>query len=89
MPSTCIIAYDIADSRRRSAILQLLRRWRIGGQLSVHECRLTQQEASALFEQLARKLDSKEDSLLLAWTDLRQRRGSDNQAPYSSLKVFR
>lgn len=88
MSSTCIIAYDVADNRRRRAVLQLLRRWRIDGQLSVHECRLTERAASELFLQLATKLDPRQDRLLLAWTDLRQRRGHGERARFSALRVF-
>jgi CRISPR-associated protein Cas2 len=89
MPSTCIIAYDVADNRRRNAVLRLLRRWRIDGQLSVHECRFSRQAAAELFMQMASMLDPEQDRLLLAWTDLRQRRGKNEQERYSKLKLIR
>ena len=62
-----VIAYDISEDATRRAALRILREWRIDGQLSVHECLLSEPEATELFVQLASELDPMTDRLLLAW----------------------
>ncbi len=62
-----VIAYDISKDAVRRAALRILREWRIDGQLSVHECLLSDSEAAELFVQLAEELDPTTDRLLLAW----------------------
>lgn len=62
-----IIAYDIANNRTRRRVYRLLLEWRMEGQRSVHECRLTEAEATELFVQLAETIDQDSDRLLLAW----------------------
>ncbi len=62
-----IIAYDIVCNRRRRRLQRCLEKWRLDGQYSVFECRLTMREAEELFLQLAGMIDNDEDSLLLAW----------------------
>jgi CRISPR/Cas system-associated endoribonuclease Cas2 len=89
MPRTAVIAYDIASNRRRRAVLRVLREWRIDGQYSAHECRLGRREAEELFLQLGALIDPLSDRLLLAWTDLRERRGHGAGAQASSLRLFR
>jgi len=64
---TAIIAYDIHDNRIRRGSLRTLREWRLDGQLSVHECVLSETEAAALFEYLNDNLDLETDRLLFAW----------------------
>jgi len=64
---TAIIAYDIHDNRVRRGSLRTLREWRLDGQLSVHECVLSEPEAAALFVQLNEDLDPQTDCLLFAW----------------------
>lgn len=83
-----VFAYDIACDRRRNSALRLLRQWRIDGQLSVHECRLSQPHATELFLQLAATLDPKTDKLLLVRTDLRHRRDVGNTLRPSELRLF-
>lgn len=67
-----LVAYDIADDRKRRAALRILREWRLDGQLSVHECLLTAPEATELVCQLAEVLDPNTDRLLLAWLNTRR-----------------
>ncbi len=64
-----IIAYDVQSNRRRRRIFRILKQWRLDGQYSVFECRLTGDEARELFLQLTDYLDENTDSLLLAWLD--------------------
>ena len=47
-----IIAYDISENKVRSQVFRLLKKCRIDGQKSVHECRLTTLEAQNLFNQI-------------------------------------
>lgn len=64
-----VIAYDISSNKRRRRMFSLLKRWKLDAQYSVFECRLTEPEAKELFMQLASIMDTKTDSLLLAWLD--------------------
>ncbi len=66
---TALIAYDIQDDRLRRRALRTLREWRLDGQLSVHECLLTEAEAVALLAQLNQDLDPATDRLLFAWVE--------------------
>lgn len=67
-----VIAYDISSNRRRRRVHRILSEWRIDGQLSVHECRLTRTQAEELFLQLGEAIDPQTDSLLLAWLFMRR-----------------
>lgn len=67
-----IIAYDIASNRTRRRVYRILREWRLEGQRSVHECRLSEAEATELFVQLAETIDHDSDRLLLAWLATRR-----------------
>ena len=71
--SPCIVAYDIRRNKIRRKVLRILRQWRIDGQKSVHECRLTLAEAEELFVQLAELIDPETDRLLLSWVQVRRR----------------
>lgn len=62
-----VIAYDIASNRRRRAALRVLKRWRLDGQRSLHECRLDRSEATELYLQLSELIDPATDRLLLTW----------------------
>jgi CRISPR-associated protein Cas2 len=64
-----VIAYDIRCDKRRRRVARCLRSWRLDGQYSLFECRLTDAEAQELFLQLAALIDDAEDALLLAWMD--------------------
>ena len=65
-----IVAYDIADDGRRRRVRHVLREWRLDGQRSVCECRLTEAEAEELFLQLGSIVDRRSDRLLLAWVHM-------------------
>lgn len=65
---SAVVAYDIASHRRRRAMLRAIRRWRLDGQLSMHECRLSRDEATELYLQLAELIDPASDRLLLVWS---------------------
>ncbi len=64
-----VIAYDIVSNKRRRQVARCLRTWRLDGQYSLFECRLTAVEADELFMQLVELIDPEEDALLLAWMD--------------------
>lgn len=64
-----VIAYDIRCDKRRRRVARCLQSWRLDGQYSVFECRLTEAEARELFLQLVDLIDGTEDALLLAWMD--------------------
>ena len=64
-----VIAYDIASDKRRRRVARCLKTWRLDGQYSVFECRLTEREAEELFLQLIDLIDPDTDALLLAWMD--------------------
>lgn len=64
-----VIAYDIACDKRRRQVARCLKAWRLDGQYSLIETRLTEAEAAELFLQLTGLLDGKVDALLLAWLD--------------------
>jgi len=62
-----IVAYDIESNRTRRRVQLVLREWRLDGQKSVHECRLSAPMAEELFVQLCTEIDPETDRLLLAW----------------------
>ena len=50
---TIIVAYDISKKKTRTRVLKVVKSWKLGGQKSVHECRLTLRQAEELFLQLS------------------------------------
>lgn len=62
-----VIAYDVSERRSRAKILRILKDWRLDGQKSVHECRLSKAQAEELFLQLTDWIHPKTDLLLFAW----------------------
>lgn len=64
-----VIAYDIVSDKRRRKVARCLQTWRLDGQYSLFECRLSDSEAEELFLQLVDLIDDDEDALLLAWMD--------------------
>jgi len=61
-----IICYDITGDKARKKVFKIMKSWRIDGQKSVHECRLSTHDAQELFIQLNEHLDQKTDRLLFA-----------------------
>lgn len=64
-----VVAYDISDNKVRSKVHRILKEWRLGGQKSVHECRLKMSQAEELFLQLGEQVDNEKDCLLMAWLE--------------------
>jgi len=60
-----LFAYDIGDDRRARQVLRCLQRWRVDGQLSVHETELLPFQARELAAELLDYLDQRADSLLV------------------------
>jgi CRISPR-associated protein Cas2 len=60
-----LIAYDIAEETLRRKVHRELREWRLDGQLSVHECPMTGEQARQLFDQLKGWLDPATDRLMM------------------------
>ena len=67
-----VVAYDISKDSSRRRVYRILRDWRIEGQKSVHECRLTMDQAQELFIQLGRYIDPATDMLMMAWLEPRR-----------------
>ncbi len=65
-----VVAYDISKNKIRYKIHKILKEWRLGGQKSVHECRLKMRQAEELFLQLSEPLDKKTDRLLMVWLEI-------------------
>lgn len=68
-PKAVVVAYDISENRVRTGVHRVLKEWRLGGQKSVHECRLKMRQAEELFLQLVEPLDRESDRLLMAWLE--------------------
>ncbi len=85
----CVVAYDIASNRIRRKVLRLLREWRLDGQKSVHECRLTHRQAEQLFAELAALIDPETDRLLLTWIQPRRRGAARGQGRVLQLRRLR
>jgi CRISPR-associated protein Cas2 len=64
-----IVAYDITENKKRYRVLKIIKQWRLGGQKSVHECRLKLNQAEELFLQISEYLDHETDCLLMAWLE--------------------
>lgn len=85
----CVVAYDIASNRVRRKVLRVLREWRVDGQKSVHECRLTRHQAEQLFAELAELIDPETDRLLLSWIQARRRGAARGQGRVLQLRRLR
>lgn len=68
-----LAAYDVANRRRLTAALALVRAYATGGQKSVHEVFLTEAEKRELLHDMALILDEEEDRFLLLRLDPRSR----------------
>lgn len=60
-----VFSYDISSEPAARAVRRVLRRWRLDGQLSVHEAILTPPQAEALGLELAELVDPDTDSLIV------------------------
>jgi CRISPR-associated protein Cas2 len=59
-----VIAYDIADNKRRRRIHRCHQLWQLDSQYSVFECRWHINEAEELLLQLCDMMDEQKDKLL-------------------------
>lgn len=73
MKKPIIFAYDITENKSRYRVFKIMKSWRIGGQKSVHECRLNINEVKELFLQIVEHLAEKTDSLLVVWLEPHRR----------------
>lgn len=64
-----VVAYDIKSNNKRAKMLKILKKWRLDGQKSVHECLLSQQQAQNLFADLKSIADADTDRIMLAWVN--------------------
>ncbi len=71
-PRPIVIAYDISENATRAKVLKILKEWRLDGQKSVHECKLTKRQAEELFIQLGQAINTKTDNLIMAWIETRR-----------------
>lgn len=72
-PRPIVVAYDISKNKIRAKVLKVIKEWRLDGQKSVHECRLSQSQAEELFLQLSHVIDVRTDNLLMAWIEPRRK----------------
>jgi len=68
-----ILAYDVVNKKRRSRALHVARSYATGGQKSVFECWLSEQERQQCLQRMSHILQANEDRLLLIRLDPRQR----------------
>ena len=68
-----LACYDVAQPRRLSAALKLVRRYATGGQKSAHELFLSPAERDALVDEMRALLDFTTDRFLLLRLDPRSR----------------
>jgi CRISPR-associated endonuclease Cas2 len=61
-----LFAYDIGDDRRARQVRRCLQRWRVDGQLSVHETELLPYQARELAAELLDYLEPQDDYLLVS-----------------------
>ncbi len=61
-----LFAYDISDSRRGKQALKILQRWRINGQLSLHESLVRQAQVHEITAELLQEIHPQQDKLLIA-----------------------
>ncbi|MBK1620157.1 hypothetical protein CKO42_17255 [Lamprobacter modestohalophilus] len=60
-----VFSYDISSPKNARAVRRVLKRWRLDGQLSVHEAIVTPGQAEALGVELAEQVDPETDSLIV------------------------
>ena len=52
-----VVAYDISDKKIWRKVYNTVKAWRLDGQLSVHECRLTETQAQELFVDVMQRVN--------------------------------
>ena len=58
-----VVAYDIADNRRRSKIVKILQKYGTRINLSVFECMVTDTQHEQMMKDVLAKIDPKEDTV--------------------------
>jgi CRISPR-associated protein Cas2 len=56
-----VVAYDVADDRRRARVVKVLEKIGVRVNFSVFECLVSRSRFEKLQQELAQKIDSKED----------------------------
>jgi CRISPR-associated endonuclease Cas2 len=67
-----VFAYDITSNARRAEVLKCLKRWRVGGQYSVHETWLRTFQVRDLSAEILGLVDREADSVLVCRLSQRQ-----------------
>jgi len=60
----CVVAYDVADNKRREKVGKLLERYGVRANFSVFECMMTDRQFEELEAKIAGIIDLKEDSVI-------------------------
>ena len=60
----CVIAYDIADDKRRSRIVKILEKFGVRVNFSVFECMFTEGQYLKVQQTLKEKIKEKEDKIV-------------------------
>ena len=60
----CIVAYDIADDRRRVRIVKVLEKYGVRVNYSVFECMFTENQYLKVQQTLKEKMKEKEDTII-------------------------
>jgi CRISPR-associated protein Cas2 len=66
-----LLAYDVADDRRRARVLDAVRAYGIDGQFSAHECLFSPGERNEIWARLTGLVDPLEDRLMILRLDPR------------------
>jgi CRISPR-associated protein Cas2 len=60
----CVVAYDIADDRRRSHVVKILEKYGVRVNYSVFECLFTDTQLLKVRQTIQGKINEKEDSIV-------------------------
>ncbi|MDR3272193.1 MAG: CRISPR-associated endonuclease Cas2 [Flavobacteriaceae bacterium] len=60
----CVIAYDVADDKRRSRIVKILEKYGVRVNYSVFECMFTENQFLKVQQMLEEKMSKKEDTII-------------------------
>lgn len=83
-----IVAFDVQRPKSRRRIHKVLKAWKLGGQRTVIECRLTTPQAEELMLQLGQLINPETDRLLLAWMDTRRTARARGTGTIDCLQAF-
>lgn len=59
-----VVAYDIADNRRRSRVIKIIQRYGVRANYSVFECMFTQKQLESVRERILKVISLSEDSVI-------------------------